>query len=126
MAHSSSGVVLPSASACLKSVEYILQRSCAKGPVEGGMARARLSSTVRLASSGTQHQCSSGTNVMKICEKYTNATKNENGIIRRNKIFWYKPNSPTYGNKSSKSVAFFSTTLVGLVEFGVATSELSF
>lgn len=33
-----------------------------------------LCSIVKLSNSGTAHQCSSGTSVIKICEKYTKAT----------------------------------------------------
>lgn len=50
------------------------------------------------------HQCLSGTRVRKICEKYTNATENANGIMRKKRIFWYVPNSPMCGKMSSKSI----------------------
>lgn len=49
--------------------------------------KAHLASTSSASNSGTWHQCCSGISVIKICEKYTKATKNEKGIMHRNKIF---------------------------------------
>lgn len=86
-----------------------------------------LSSWVKFASSGTQHQCRSGVIVMKICVKYTQATKNANGIIKRKRIFWYMPNSPMYGSRSSNSKDSFlsSTTFFSLMFWLVSHASLA-